>query len=229
MAAQDLVILLHGILRSRTDMLPLSLSLKRKGYTALNILYPSRKKSLEELTEFVRERVEAHPQYKDFRNIHFVTHSMGGLIARYYIATHRQQNLGKVVMLAPPNTGSEFADMLSEHPFLAPLYAKLFGPAGGQLKTTYAHTGAIDYPLGVIAGNVSINPLAIGVLPGRHDGIVPVERTRIEGMTDHIVLPVTHTFMMFNPRVMAQTRHFLENGRFQPLSARLQKRASSVE
>jgi triacylglycerol lipase len=159
---------------------------------------------------------------------------MGGLIARYYIAAHRPQNLGKVVMLAPPNTGSEFADALSSNPVLAPLYMKLFGPASLQLKTDYAHIDkSVNYPLGIIAGNFSINPLALGVLPGRHDGIVPVERTKIDGMADHLVLPVTHTFMMFNPKVMAQTLHFLEHGRFQPVSARsgnkLKKRASSVE
>lgn len=227
--SKDFVILLHGILRSKTDMLPLTLYLKRRGYRALNVLYPSRRKNLEDLTDFVRQQAESHPHYREARQIHFVTHSMGGLIARYYIATHRPENLGRVVMLAPPNTGSEFADTLSGHPFLGPLYTKLFGPAGLQLKTDYTHIDkTIDYPLGVIAGDFSINPLALGVLPAPHDGIVTVERTKIEGMAEHIVMPVTHTFMMFNPKVMAQTLHFLEHGHF-AFVPQLQKRASPVK
>lgn len=213
--AKDLIILLHGILRSKTDMLPLAFYLRRHGYEALNILYPSRKKSLEELTEFIHEKIAAHPAYHDAPALHFVTHSMGGLIARYYIAKYRPARLGRVVMLSPPNTGSELADFLAGHKILAPLYKRFFGPAGAQLKTDYAHQDAdIDYPLGVIAGTRSINPLAIGVLPGAHDGIVPVERTRINGMRDHITLPVTHTFMMFSPLVMRQTLQFLQSGNF---------------
>lgn len=209
------VVLLHGILRSRTDMLPLSRYLKKRGYETVNILYPSRKKSLEDLTEFVDEKIRTAKNYSDSLPLHFVTHSMGGLIARYYIATKKPANLGRVVMLAPPNTGSEFADFLTEHKQLSPLFKKLFGPASGQLGTEYKHNdGEIHYPLGVIAGNRSINPLALWVLPGEHDGIVPVERTKIDGMSDHLVVPSTHTFMMFNPAVMRQVAYFLEEEKF---------------
>ena len=149
--------------------------------------------------------------------LNFVTHSMGGLITRYYIAKHTPDNLGKVVMLGPPNTGSEFADWLTETKILAPVFAAIFGPASAQLTTHYEHIdGDITYPLGVIAGNVSINPLAPWVLDGfgAHDGIVPVERTKIEGMTDHIVMSATHSFMMFNPKVMQQALNFLQNSAF---------------
>ena len=211
------VILLHGILRSKTDMLPLKIYLEKNGYDVLNILYPSRKKSLEDLTEFVHEKITAATEKSG--RLHFVTHSMGGLIARYYIVKKNPENLGHVVMLGPPNTGSEFADFLKDHKVFAAAFRKIFGPASDQLTTKYALDGAdITYPLGVIAGNKSINPLAPWVLPkkkvGAHDGIVPVERTKIKGMADHIVVPSTHTFMMFNPKVMRQVQYFLENGKF---------------
>lgn len=212
----EFVVLLHGILRSRTDMLPLSHYLAKRGYTPINILYPSRKKSLEDLTEFVEGKINGAPDYSPQKKLHFVTHSMGGLIARYYIASRKPANIGRVVMLGPPNTGSEFADFLKDHKQLAPLFRKVFGPASDQLITKYQHLdGEITYPLGVIAGNKSINPLAPWVLPeGEHDGIVPVERTKIKGMKDHIVMPSNHSFMMFNPKVMRQVVNFLKDEHF---------------
>ncbi len=211
----ELVVLMHGILRNKIDMIPMSMYLQNRGYKTLNILYPSRQKSLEDLTEFVREKMVESPHFEGATKLHFVTHSMGSLIARYYIKTHQPENLGNVVMLGPPNTGSEFADWLDETKAFAQFYKKFYGPAGQQLKTTHKHIDDdIDYPIGVIAGNVSINPLAPWVLPGEHDGIVPVERTKIEGMADHIVMPATHSFMMFNKNVMRQTTNFLETGKF---------------
>ncbi len=212
----ELVILLHGILRSKMDMHFLNKHFTENGYDTLNILYPSREKNLEDLAEFVQEKIQDCPQYHgEDTTIHFVTHSMGGLIARYYIATHKPQNLGTVVMLGPPNTGSEFADWLSETEILAPLFSSVFGPASAQLGTKYKHIDDdIHYPLGVIAGNLSINPLAPWILNGEHDGIVPVERTKIKGMTDHIVIPATHSFMMFNSDVIDQALYFLQNQKF---------------
>lgn len=211
----EFVVLLHGILRSKLDMLPLSKYLEERGYKTLNILYPSREQSLEDLSDFVHEKIIKDPNYKETDTLNFVTHSMGGLIARYYIAKRQPKNLGKVVMLGPPNTGSEFADWLSETKILAPIFKSVFGPASGQLRTDYKHIdGDITYPLGVIAGNVSINPLSPWVLSGEHDGIVPVARTRIEGMSDHIVISATHSFMMFNSEVMQQAYNFLQHSKF---------------
>ncbi|MCB1783285.1 MAG: alpha/beta hydrolase [Alphaproteobacteria bacterium] len=212
---QELVVLLHGILRSKLDMLPLTKFLKDKGYDTLNILYPSREKNLEDLSDFVHEKIVHHPGYDESVPLNFVTHSMGGLITRYYIARLAPKNLGKVVMLGPPNTGSEFADWLSDTQAFAPLFHAFYGPAGPQLRTDYKHIdGEITYPLGVIAGSASVNPLAPWILDGEHDGIVPVERTKIEGMTDHIVIPTSHSFMMFNQDVMDQVLAFLKNARF---------------
>lgn len=212
---KELVVLLHGILRHKLDMLPISMTLEKNGYNTLNILYPSRKQSLEDLTDFVNDEIISSPHYADAPRVHFVTHSMGSLIARYWIALYKPDRLGNVVMLGPPNTGSEMADWLTQTSALAPLYEKIFGPAGAQLTTTHKHIDkTINYPVGVIAGSFSINPLSPWILPGESDGIVPIERTKIEGMTDHIVIPVTHTFMMFNGDVMKQIVHFLKHRKF---------------
>lgn len=216
----EFIVLLHGILRSKIDMLPLSNYLRKNGYDTINILYPSRQKNIEDLTDFVEKEIKAAPGYNDTKTLNFVTHSMGGLIARYYIATRKPKNLGKVVMLGPPNTGSEYADFLSTHKHFAPMFRKVFGPASDQLGTKYKHLDQeIYYPLGVIAGNKSVNPLAFWMMPkklvGEHDGIVPVERTKITGMRDHIVMPATHSFMMFNRNVMRQVAHFLKEEKFQ--------------
>lgn len=212
---EEQVVLLHGILRSKLDMFPLSKYLEDRGYRALNLLYPSREQSLEDLSDFVHEKIMGWADYDESAPLNFVTHSMGGLITRYYIARRAPENLGKVVMLGPPNTGSEFADWLSDTEILAPIFKSVFGPASTQLRTDHKHIdGDITYPLGIIAGNASINPLAPWILQGAHDGIVPVERTKIEGMRDHIVIPATHSFMMFNPSVMEQVYQFLKNGKF---------------
>ncbi len=214
-------------------MLPLARFLRKNGYDTINILYPSRKKSLEDLADFVHDKIQKHlnsqshspseqalgtPSEGEGRRLHFVNHSMGGLITRYYIQKYKPKNLGKVIMLSPPNTGSEFADALMNNKALSAPYKFFFGPAGAQLSTSYKHTDKITYPLGVIAGNKSINPLALWALPrkkvGPHDGIVPVARTKIDGMTDHITMPVNHTFMMFKRPVMQQVLHFLKTEKF---------------
>ena len=209
------IILLHGLLRGKIDMHFMTQFFEDHNYKTYNICYPSREQNIEDLSDFVHNEIMTDPQHDPDAPMHFVTHSMGGLIARYYIARKKPHNLGKVVMLGPPNTGSEFADWLSETQILAPVFKAVFGPAGAQLTTDYEHIdGDITYPLGVIAGNLSINPLAPWILGGAHDGIVPVERTKIDGMTDHIVMPATHSFMMFNKDVMAQTLHFLRSNAF---------------
>lgn len=215
-----LIVLLHGILRSKTDMLFLSNHFQKRGYKTLNILYPSREKDLQELSKFVHDKITEHPDAKTIEKIHFVTHSMGGLITRYYIHEHRPDKLGKVVMLSPPNSGSEAADFLKANTFLAPIFENLFGPAGQQLSTDYEHNlSDIDFPLGIIGGNKSINPFAHLALEGEHDGIVPTERMKINGMQDFIILPVTHSLMMFDKTVIKQAEYFLEYGKFEHAKA----------
>ncbi len=212
---KGLVVILHGILRSKMNMRLIEKHFKNKGFSTLNIQYPSRKKSIEALSDFVNKEILSSPNYSRDTKLYFVTHSMGGLIARYYIAQYKPTNLKEVVMLGPPNSGSELANWLSETKFLSPIFKAVFGPAGQQLRTDYAHIDSpINYPLGIIAGSKYINPLSLWVLDGEHDGAVPVKRTQIEGMSDHVVIPTNHSFMMFNNEVIDQTLYFIDNGHF---------------
>lgn len=146
---------------------------------------------------------------------HVVTYSMGGLLARGYIARHRPPSLGRVVMLAPPNGGSEVADLLAGNV----LYRHIFGPAGAELTTSPPQAvvqllGQVDYPLGIIAGNRFIDPLGWLLIPGPNDGRVSVERTKVQGMTDHVTIPATHFAMMRNRSAIRHAIHFLKHGCF---------------
>lgn len=211
---QDGVVLLHGILRRAASMQKLEQALAAEGYRVLNLDYPSREQDLAQIVDGLSAPITAF-EAELTGNLHFVTHSMGGLVARAYLNRCRPKRLGRVVMLAPPNEGSEIADLLRRNW----LYRSAFGPAGGQLATQRSEElchllGEVDYPLGVIAGDRSLYVFASLVLPGPNDGRVSVERTRVAGMSDHIVLPTTHPLIMRDPEAMAQTIHFLRHGRF---------------
>lgn len=208
----EVVVLLHGLARSASSMKTLAAGLKRVGYDTLNYNYPSTKNSVEILTENVIADVLA--QCSKYTKIHFVTHSMGGILVRQYLSKNVIKNLGRVVMLGPPNQGSQVVDKLKHMPG----YFLLNGPAGMQLGTDRqsipSQLGVANFELGVIAGSRSINILLSTLLPKPDDGKVSVENTKLEGMADHITLPVTHPLMMKNQRVIEQVIYFLQYGVF---------------
>lgn len=211
---RDGVVLLHGISRTARSFARMQAALEASGFTALNLDYPSRRKSLEALAE------EIHPEIERFAggiegSLHFVGHSMGGLLTRVYLARHRPIRLGRVVMLGTPNSGSEIADRLKN--FLP--YRILFGPAGQQLGTQrgaalQALFPPADYPVGIIAGNRSIDPISSIFLTRPHDGRVSVANTRLDGMADHIVLATAHPFLPENDIAIEATIAFLEDCKF---------------
>jgi alpha-beta hydrolase superfamily lysophospholipase len=204
---RDRVLLLHGIARSPASLAKLERGLASAGFETLNLGYPSRTASLEQLADHVWREAGAFLERND-GPLHFVTHSMGGLVARALIARHRPPALGRVVMLGPPNQGSEVADLLHR----TWLYRRYYGPAGGQLIT--GPMPRVDFPLGVIAGDRSLDPLCWLIIPGPNDGKVSVARTAAGRMADHAVLHTTHTFMARNARVLNLTIRFLRDGRF---------------
>ena len=208
------VILLHGLCRSSSSMIFMERALSEAGYKVLNVDYPSRSESIEKLSEgAVGKAIEACQQ-DGATAIHFVTHSLGGILVRSYLSTHSVSNLGRVVMLGPPNQGSEVVDTLGS----LRIFQIINGPAGGELGTgtnsTPNRLGAAKFCVGVIAGDRSINWINSMMIHGSDDGKVSVERTKLEGMTDHIVIHATHPFLMRNKNSIRQTIHFLRNGRF---------------
>ncbi len=210
---RDGVALLHGVLRTRWSMARLARRLEAEGRLVANIDYPSRRHPLERLAEIVHPEISALAARVEGR-LHFVGHSMGGLLIRAYLARFRPANLGRVVMIGTPNRGSELADLLAD----LRLYRALFGPAGRQLVTDQSGFadlfGPVDYEVGIIAGRLSANPLGEFIFGGPNDGKVSVARARLDGARAFAALPVSHTFAMESRTVWRHVSTFLDTGAF---------------
>ena len=185
------------------------------GYIAVNRSYDAFDEGIRELAPLAIEPALLECRDHAAAPVHFVTHSLGGILVRAYLERHLIPHLGRVVMLGPPNQGSEVVDVLGG----TPIYRWFGGKAGVQLGTELPASvpkqlGPADFELGIIAGNRTVNWLLSQYLPGPDDGKVTVESTKLDGMTDHVVLPVTHTFMMRNRAVIGLVREFLRTGHF---------------
>lgn len=203
---RDTVVLLHGLGRTPLSMLALSIAARRRGYRVINWHYRSALHSIAEHADaFARE---VAPRLTGAPRVHFITHSLGGIVVRQFLATHPLPNLGRVVMLAPPNGGSEVADRVRR--WVRP--ARELGTDDASVPRTLP---APRYEVGVIAGSRSHIPLFSRWMHGvPNDGVVAVERTRLEGMRDFRVRHRTHTFLPWSRDGIAETFRFVEEGRF---------------
>ena len=206
------VVLLHGLGRSARVMRPLERELTRAGYRVHNLSYPSTRQSPELLVAYLHSEIAACCAWSG--RVHFVTHSLGGVMARAYLAEHPMPNLGRVVMLAPPNHGSEYVDVAGNWR----LFQLVLGPTAVQLGTAATslpnRLPAPDFEVGVIAGTSSINPFGNAVIGAANDGTVSVISTQVPGMRDFIEVDTSHTFIMRNAEATRQTIEFLRGGRF---------------
>ena len=213
-SAPEEVILLHGLCRTSRSMAKMESALTETGYKVQNVRYPSRTASVQQLADDAIGKAVSDCQRDGAVKIDFVAHSLGAILVRSYLARHSLPSLGRVVMLAPPNQGSEVADKLG---WLF-LYRWINGPAGVELgtdtKSAPNKLGPADFPVGVIAGDRSINWINSLLIPGRDDGKVSIERTRLAGMSDHIVIHTAHPFIMRNRVAIRQTIQFLRTGSF---------------
>ena len=194
-------------------MKKLNIELQKENFQTVNVDYPSRNHTIEELAEIAVS--PALEQCSSHGEIHFVTHSLGGILVRQYLSNHKIPNLGRVVMLGPPNKGSEVVDKMKN----VPGFHFINGDAGMQLGTGEMSVpnklGPAEFDVGIIAGTESINLILSLIIPNTDDGKVSVERTKLEGMNDHIEMETSHPFMMKNKMVIAQVIHYLKYGNFE--------------
>jgi len=189
--------------------------LEAEGYITANIDYPSREHEVEELAGIAIEKGLAACRANEATGrIHFVTHSLGGILVRQYLSANEIPELGRVVMMGPPNQGSAAVDELED----VPGFDWLNGPAGRQLgkgeDSVPLALGPAQFELGVIAGNRTIDPITSSVLENPDDGRVSVEDTKLDGMADFVVVDHSHAFMMRMQRPIELTIEFLQTGRF---------------
>ena len=212
--SSECVVLLHGLNRSWRAMQPMAEALRAAGFATANVDYPSQAGSVEVLAPMAVETGLQECRRAGAERVHFVTHSIGGILLRY---SHQQDpipDIGRVVMLAPPNQGSEVIDITRNWP-TSGIFA---GEAGLQLGTDAdsipAQLGPVDFELGVIAGTRTMNPVMSAMLPNRDDGKVSVANTKVDGMDDFLVVRNNHHYIINSDVVMHNTAEFLKTGAF---------------
>jgi len=210
----ECVIILHGIARTKWSMSKIDKYLAESGYKTVNMDYPSTRELIEHIAKkYVSKAVDQCTE-EQVDKIHFVTHSMGGIVVRQYLQTNSVPEGSRLIMLSPPNQGSEVVDYLRDY-FL---YQWITGPAGQQLGTDNEslpnNLEPMEIEVGVITGDKSFNPWFSSIVSGPDDGTVSVERAQLKEMTDFIVVDSTHTFIMRDPHVHQQIFHFLQYGIF---------------
>ena len=187
--------------------------LRKAGFRVVSFGYPSTSEEMEVLVDRLESEVARCCEH-EAEAVHFVTHSMGGILVRSYLDQQPFAYQGRVVMLSPPSQGSEVIDAFADSPMLR----SVLGPAGSKLGTDStsipSQLGPVRFSLGIITGDRSLNPLYSWLIPGPDDGKVGVDRARVEGAADFLVVPATHTFIMNRRQVAEEVVYFLQHGQF---------------
>ena len=209
----ECVILLHGFGDIKLSMSFLENECLKKGYTTYNLGYSTAGETISSLSEKILTAVIRKCRKKGFSKIHFVTHSMGGLIVRYYLQNNELPEGSRIVMLSPPNKGTEVADFLKSNV----LYKLFAGDVGQELCTDskiIRNLKEINIEIGIIAGNKSYNPFFSEIIPGEDDGRISIENTKLENMTDFLIVNGSHLTIKHRQEVSEQMVYFLQNGKF---------------
>ncbi|MGB0743512.1 MAG: esterase/lipase family protein [Opitutales bacterium] len=212
LTAQETVVLLHGLARTTNSMNKMARALEAEGYRVVNLGYPTRHHDIATLARELRERVAE--QTKDAATVHFVTHSLGGIIVRQIQATDPLPPLSRVVMLSPPNQGSEVVDCIGHWK----LFKVINGQAGQQLGTAadsfVNQLPPINFECGVLTGDRSINWINSCMIPGKDDGKVSVKSAQTVELKAFKVVHATHPMIMKRKSVIQDIVAFLKTGKF---------------
>lgn len=207
----EVVVLLHGLGRSNFAMWRLADRLEDAGYDVQQVGFTSINTTTDEVIADITEQINTCCR-NEKRSVHFVGHSLGGLLIRAYLQENTINNLGRAVLIGTPNNGTGIADHFKGHS-LVELLVPIATSLGTDKDSLPNRLEAPYYPVGVIAG-VYQSDLNEDYLPGRDDGLVPVESTKLEGMRDFIEIESGHSMMRYNEDVAKQTIHFLRHGEF---------------
>jgi triacylglycerol lipase len=212
-SAGDYVVLVHGLGRRSHSMRYIEDSLMQKGYQVIKIDYPSKRYPIEFLVSDYLSSELADRILNKKSNVHFVTHSMGGLLVRYYLKDKPIKNLGRVVMLSPPNQGSAAADLLAQNK----LFQQILGPSLQQLCSSndfLEKLGPVDFECGIITGDRSVDPFFSTIIDGPDDGKVAIDAAKVKGMKDFLIVHTSHPMILRRKSVQKQIEYFLERGIF---------------
>ncbi|NDB84420.1 MAG: hypothetical protein EB127_17205 [Alphaproteobacteria bacterium] len=212
--ALECVVLVHGFGKGAFSMGRFNSYFTENGYKTIAVNYASRLHDIKYIAENeVMPQIES--ESSQCSQIHFVGFSMGGVITRYILAFHRPNNLGRVVFIGSPHSGTELLDYFGRYRWIT----GALGPAAMDLHPESNFLSSVpdyvDYPAGVISGNFTLSPLGWFVFSKMEsDGTVSVESSKVKGMSDHIVLKTSHTRLPYSPRVLEETLHFISKGKF---------------
>ncbi len=210
--AEHCVVLVHGLWRSGTAMRSIDSYLQNNGFSTVSFSYPSTEALIPDLAEQYLLPAVHTCEATGATTVHLVTHSMGGIVARAYLQNHRLPGAGKVVMISPPNHGSEITEKLSHYGW--------FTSIAGVAAATLTEDGIIKElkpfpePVGVIAGYRSWSLWPESLLPTPNDGMVSVASMPLEGMDDFVEVEGGHAMLRFKDAVKIQILAFLDHGQF---------------